>query len=333
MTELQGGYRIIDIEDGDIFETLKDVFANETKPLLVKGVNGTTDHFTTVSDLKVITDDNGETSEIDVPLGELSYNSSTKKHTQFIARVTPSSYTTEEVEVTSGSAEITYQQLEAACKPTIYNPDEVIIIDSIENIINNYNKIFSVNIGSLSKLVQVRDTDGNNMLSSNPTSTSYKYTYYFTSILRDNNFFTYSYSPNYLRTKILEKELTMLIYLAIGVSSKTYDIMYKFGNIDTLSGYTFYDSDATEIVSGKSYTINQLLAKDDDGTDTTHIYLPSNFNVGNWEFFYNISNSFISYNHRVNWDYIDPTRIIYNASINMSVTSLDDIFLTFTKVR
>lgn len=335
---IQGGYRIIDIEDNDIFTTLKEVTESETKPLLVKGVNGTTDHFATVSDLKIITDDNGDISEIDVPLGELSYNSSTGKHTQYIARVTPSSFTTEEVEVTSGdSTELTYEQIEAACRPSQIINDEVVIINPLEDIINNWNDIFFINLGNESLYVKIKDTDGNNMLDEeDPSSERYSHvTYYAFSILdADDMLSGFTNQFVFLRLKYLEKELTLIIYLALGVLSQKYRIKYKFHNyFQNAFNYTFYDTETNPYaITNKTYSINDLLAKDEDGTDTNHIYFPINFNICNYEFVTSINNENISYEHPVDWDFVDRTNPRFNCTINTTVSSLDDTFITFTKV-
>lgn len=331
MTELQGGYRIIDIEDGDIFETLKDVFANETKPLLVKGVNGTTDHFATVSDLKVITDDNGETSEIDVPLGELSYNSSTKKHTQFIARVTPSSYTTEEVEVTSGgSAKITYEDVMRTMRPTkIY--DETIIINT-DNITKTYGNIFSQSVGNVSRFVKVIDTEGNSMLTKDGTVDDRTAdTYYYSTIINDIDSKYNGYC--WLHLTYLEKKMHMPLYLAIGVDDTSYYINYLFNGFYSYPAwYTFRDSEVTTGIETKSYTINDLLKHDSAGTDETNIYIPNNFNVYSWNFAAKVSTYNMSYPKEVKRDSIMLDSPLYTATINTIVESLDDTFLTFTKV-
>lgn len=331
MTELQGGYRIIDIEDGNIFETLKDVFANETKPLLVKGVNGTTDHFATVSDLKVVTDDNGETSEIDVPLGELSYNSSTKKHTQFIARVTPSSYTTEEVEVTSGgSAKITYEDVMRTMRPTkIY--DETIIINT-DNITKTYGHIFRQTAGNVSRLVKVVDTDGNSMLTKDGTVDDMTAeTYNYTTIINDIDSKYNGFS--WLHLTYLEKKIHLPLHLAIGVVDTDYIINYLFNGFYNYPGwYTFRDSEVTTGVETKSYSINDLLKHDSAGTDETNIYIPNNFNVYRWNFVAKVSTYNMTYPKEVKRDTIMLGSPLYLAQINTNVESLDDTFLTFMKV-
>lgn len=335
MTDLQGGYRIIDIEDGDIFTTLKDAFENETKPLLVKGVNGTTDHFATVSDLKIITDDSGEISEIDVPLGELSYNSSTGKHTQYVARVTPSSFTTEEVEVASGggTSKITYQDIVNTMRPS-ETYDETIIINT-DNITKTFGYIFTQAVGNESKSVKVVDTEGNDM-SSRDGSDTYSSTlspYYYLTIMNELNDKYNGYS--WLHLKYLEKKLHLHIYLALGIDNGDYYINYQMGGFGSggyPGWYTWLDTDVTKGIESKTYSINDLLKHDSEGTDDTTIYLPSNFNVYMWHFAANVGNYNMYYTKEVKRDTIDIASPLYTCTINTLVESLDDTFLTFTKV-
>jgi hypothetical protein len=332
MTDLQGGYRIIDIEDGDIFTTLKEVTESETKPLLIKGVNGTTDHFATVSDLKIITDDNGDISEIDVPLGELSYNSSTGKHTQYVARVTPSSFTTEEVEVTGGGiSKITYQDIINTMRPT-ETYDETVIINT-DNITKTFGNIFTQSIGNKSKTVKVVDTEGNDMSSRDGSDTysSSLYPYYYNTILNelDSKYNGYSW----LHLKFLEKILHLHMYLALGIDEGVYFINYLMGGFSEYPAwYTWRDYDVSTGVESKSYTINELLKHDNAGTDETTIYLPSNFNVYKWVFKVAVGSYDMQYTKLVKSDKVSIDSPLYIATINTTVESLDDEFLTFTKV-
>jgi hypothetical protein len=94
----QGGYRIVNIYEADIYSQITEILNTETKPLLIRGGVNFRDYFTSVSSIRKIGDN------YIVPLTDVGKNSD-GAFTHVIATIEPSNMTISEEEVsgTSGS--------------------------------------------------------------------------------------------------------------------------------------------------------------------------------------------------------------------------------------